>query len=233
MAESTTWQFRSTVRRKVYTGLSRSRIARALQTGRIQPNDLVLPPGATNWVTVESALAAADAPAASAPPAAPPRTRGAAAYAVGSGRIANEGRFVQSNDVDESDMDMTPMIDVVFQLLIFFMLTSAFLTQTNVDLPDSVTGVGEIVEERVSVDLVPNPKTDIGADFYFAKIEDGATATSELTATIRKRLEKAMFRELVIRGARDAPIGAVRAALHAGTEAGAEKILVAVDEMRK
>lgn len=38
-------------------------------------------------------------------------------------------------------MDMTPLIDVVFQQLIFFMLTSAFVYQTGVKvhLPKSVT----------------------------------------------------------------------------------------------
>lgn len=37
-------------------------------------------------------------------------------------------------------LDMTPMIDIVFQLLIFFMLSSSFLTPTlRLNLPKAVT----------------------------------------------------------------------------------------------
>lgn len=36
---------------------------------------------------------------------------------------------------DSTDMDMTPMIDVTFQLLIFFMLTAAFVVQKTLDMP--------------------------------------------------------------------------------------------------
>ncbi|MBN2578156.1 MAG: biopolymer transporter ExbD [Pirellulales bacterium] len=32
-------------------------------------------------------------------------------------------------------MDMTPMIDVTFQLLIFFMITAAFVTQKTLNMP--------------------------------------------------------------------------------------------------
>lgn len=40
-------------------------------------------------------------------------------------------------DVPEDVMDMTPMVDVVFQLLIFFMMTAAFSLQKSLELPPS------------------------------------------------------------------------------------------------
>ncbi len=40
-------------------------------------------------------------------------------------------------DVPEDAMDMTPMVDVVFQLLIFFMMTAAFSLQKSLELPPS------------------------------------------------------------------------------------------------
>lgn len=45
-------------------------------------------------------------------------------------------------------MDFTPLIDIVFQLMIFFMLTSAFVFQTGVKvhLPKAVTA--EVTQER-------------------------------------------------------------------------------------
>ncbi len=43
---------------------------------------------------------------------------------------------------EEIDLDMTPMIDVTFQLLIFFMLTNALANASPVDLPRAVHGIG-------------------------------------------------------------------------------------------
>lgn len=47
----------------------------------------------------------------------------------------------------EKGFDMTPLIDVVFQLLIFFMLTSSFIAQPGIkiNLPKAVTS--EVVQE--------------------------------------------------------------------------------------
>lgn len=39
----------------------------------------------------------------------------------------------RSND-DEADVDMTPMLDIVFIMLIFFIVTAVFLDETGVDL---------------------------------------------------------------------------------------------------
>lgn len=43
-------------------------------------------------------------------------------------------RFKRRASPDE-ELDMTPMVDVTFQLLIFFMLTAAFALQKSIDLP--------------------------------------------------------------------------------------------------
>ncbi|MCC7192392.1 MAG: biopolymer transporter ExbD [Phycisphaeraceae bacterium] len=45
--------------------------------------------------------------------------------------------------VDNRSIDMTPMIDVVFQLILFFMLTSALVkpNQIELNLPESTSGV--------------------------------------------------------------------------------------------
>jgi biopolymer transport protein ExbD len=227
----TDWQFRRASSRKVYTGLSRARLARALQEGKIDPNDLVLPPGTRTWVAVEAGLAQVSE--AAAPAEARPAITRAAASSVGTGPVRLEGRLVRVADEEDTELDMTPMIDVVFQLLIFFMLTSAFLAQAQVDLPDAVTGRGETAEERVVVDLVPDKTASIGAKLLFSGDQGVATDPDKLTETIKDRLATADFKEVLIRGAKDAPIGAVRLVMNRASEAGAEKILVAVDELRQ
>jgi biopolymer transport protein ExbD len=37
--------------------------------------------------------------------------------------------------IEEAEMDMTPMVDVTFQLLIFFMVTAAFAMQKSIEIP--------------------------------------------------------------------------------------------------
>jgi biopolymer transport protein ExbD len=37
---------------------------------------------------------------------------------------------------EDVEMDMTPMIDVTFQLIIFFMITATFVVQKTLDMPD-------------------------------------------------------------------------------------------------
>jgi len=41
-----------------------------------------------------------------------------------------------AKETGEAEMDMTPMIDVTFQLIIFFMITATFVVQKTLDMPD-------------------------------------------------------------------------------------------------
>ena len=43
--------------------------------------------------------------------------------------------FEKGSDREEPDMDMTPMVDVTFLLLIFFMVTAAFTMQKSFEIP--------------------------------------------------------------------------------------------------
>ncbi len=40
----------------------------------------------------------------------------------------------KNNQADEADVDMTPMLDIVFIMLIFFIVTATFLDETAIDL---------------------------------------------------------------------------------------------------
>lgn len=54
----------------------------------------------------------------------------------------------------EARLDMTPLIDVVFQQLIFFMLTSAFVVQSSIhiELPEA-EGARELETKDISITL--------------------------------------------------------------------------------
>ncbi|MEE8452300.1 MAG: biopolymer transporter ExbD [Thermoguttaceae bacterium] len=44
-------------------------------------------------------------------------------------------RFRSAGKTEEDDLDMTPMVDVTFLLLIFFMVTAAFSLQKSIEVP--------------------------------------------------------------------------------------------------
>ena len=53
----------------------------------------------------------------------------------------------------EARIDISPLVDVVFQLLIFFVITTTFLTDTGLplDLPDAESGQQETAVQDLSV----------------------------------------------------------------------------------
>ncbi len=86
---------------------------------------------------------------------------------------------------------MTPVIDVVFQLLTFFMITSTFIKTSaiNVDLPSSRTSTAQPVREAV-ITLYKNGSitlndTTITIDNIGMKVRELYIQDNELVVTIR------------------------------------------------
>ncbi|MEQ8861375.1 MAG: biopolymer transporter ExbD [Pseudomonadales bacterium] len=54
---------------------------------------------------------------------------------------------------DEAGVDLTPLIDVVFLLLIFFMVSTTFIreTQLKIDLPEASGELQEIEEDVIEI----------------------------------------------------------------------------------
>jgi len=60
------------------------------------------------------------------------------------------------NKVEEPDVNLTPMIDVVFLLLLFFMVSTSFIRESSlkVDLPEAT---GQAVDEQeTAIDIIIN-----------------------------------------------------------------------------
>ncbi len=57
---------------------------------------------------------------------------------------------------DEDEIDMTPMVDVTFLLLIFFMVTAAFSLQKSIEMPRQQTDApsSNVEEEIDELDVV-------------------------------------------------------------------------------
>lgn len=65
--------------------------------------------------------------------------------------LVPNGRRVLGRSSEEAESDMTPMIDVTFQLLIFFMIAATYTVQKTLDLPaaqpDPDRGAAVTIEE--------------------------------------------------------------------------------------
>jgi biopolymer transport protein ExbD len=58
---------------------------------------------------------------------------------------------------EEADLDITPMIDVVFLLLIFFMVTSTMDDQKTANVPPAEHGIGVDTNAATIISVVANP----------------------------------------------------------------------------
>jgi len=83
-----------------------------------------------------------------------------------------------------ANVDMTPLIDVVFQLLIFFMLSSTFVVQTSIPIQDPVSDrAGAMEAKDVTLTLQNNTGGPDGLGSVFldeVEISDFATLTATL-----------------------------------------------------
>lgn len=71
-------------------------------------------------------------------------------------------RRIQLPD-DDSDFDMTPMLDVVFIMLIFFIVTSSFVKESGIDInrPDASTAT---FKEQGNILIAISAENDIWID---------------------------------------------------------------------
>lgn len=106
-----------------------------------------------------------------------------------------------------ADIDITPLIDVLFMLIIFFVLTASFVQgRIEVDLP---SGEGTPMEEQ-SVTLSVQKDGTI--------LWDGAPVAKDEIADLAKG---AAGREIMIAGDKEAPYGVVAEVLDILRRAGA------------
>ncbi|MCS4503310.1 hypothetical protein KBTX_01924 [wastewater metagenome] len=85
---------------------------------------------------------------------------------------------------DEPEINLTPLIDVVFLMLIFFMVSTTFVQQTRLDvtLPSAEQSATTPERETLHVTISPDGRISV----------DGRTLANGKVATIRQALEDAL-----------------------------------------
>jgi len=67
--------------------------------------------------------------------------------------VFDDAAFGKKKKKDEAEMDITPMIDVVFLLLIFFMVTSTMQGTPDRDIPPATSGTNATVAGHVELTI--------------------------------------------------------------------------------
>ncbi len=128
-------------------------------------------------------------------------------------------RFGDDSEVERDDLDMTPMVDVVFLLLIFFMVTASFTLQKSIEQPPSKI-------EDPSTNVIEDPQDE---DDYVEVIID-QTNTYYVTSRDAEEVEAPSDREMRDR-MRDAKrtTGAPRLIINAHVDSKHQKVVTVWD----
>ena len=130
------------------------------------------------------------------------------------------GRF--SRPDDDSDINLTPMLDVVFIMLIFFIVTATFIKQAGIDVyrPDALTAEKK---PTVSVLLAIGANGDIWIDKKRVDINAVRAVIERLHAENPKGT-------LVIQADRAAKSSKLMAVLNAARGAGLKEVAIATEQ---
>jgi biopolymer transport protein ExbD len=186
---------------QVYAALPEATLRRWIAERRVLPDDLVRPVGAMNWLKVSlspefAQPAAGQAAARREPIAADARQRAAASAARASAASAAADAADDLGIVtpakwrprrrrrilEDTELDMTPMIDVTFQLLIFFMLANRLANAAPIEVPLASHGKGVTPDGKQSI-LV-----DEAGVYYLGQLArpDSAASLDEVAQEVAK-----------------------------------------------
>ena len=99
-------------------------------------------------------------------------------------------------------LDLTPVIDVVFILLIFFIVTSVFKKEELaliLDLPASNAKEMEIQKEQIFIELSQNKLAIKGIEVSFESLEDNLKAITNKENPVIVRIDKKVEYQRVVK----------------------------------
>jgi biopolymer transport protein ExbD len=131
--------------------------------------------------------------------------------------------FVKKNSSSAASIEMTPLIDIVFQLLLFFILTSAMLQPSlNVDLPQA-----DGQSNNVEADMIISVDNE-GTIF----INDSPSDLDEVKAAMHALVEKNPAAAVILSGDKAMRYGLFFDILNSARDAGVKNLNLSYDEER-
>ena len=123
----------------------------------------------------------------------------------------------------EFELNLTPMIDAVFLLLIFFMTTTVFVkaTQLKIELPDSVHYDQLKAEKKLNLRISSEGQLEINGQLV---------AMGQLAGWLEREKVRTGSATLIITADADAAHGHIIDAMETATMAGVEQIDIETEE---
>lgn len=128
-----------------------------------------------------------------------------------------------SSEVDEASIDMTPMLDIVFIMLIFFIVTTSFVKEKGlmVNTPEKSLNANNAKSKSVSILI-----DEQGLIYMNNRLVD----SSRVAANIQLFLAKNKTQSAIIKAHYKVEHGRVVEVLDAAAEVGLKKLSVIVDK---
>lgn len=133
---------------------------------------------------------------------------------------------LRSRRFNEEELDLTAMVDVVFQLLIFFMVTASFSLQKSIEVPtpdQPKQGVSQALQQLEELqDVAILVAVD---DRNVVSVDDEPLADlSQLADVLSARMRRDRKSELIVTAARNATHRTVISVIDAANEVGMQRI---------
>ncbi len=119
--------------------------------------------------------------------------------------------------ITKSIINLTPMVDMLFLILLFFLVTSSFSEQPNIklELPSTKYAATSKLEERVLI------LSEDGAMFF----ENNPVEMKDLVSVLKNAFSKQDEKTLTMRADKHVPYGVIVEVMDAAKGAGLKKIL--------
>jgi biopolymer transport protein ExbD len=125
----------------------------------------------------------------------------------------------------KTGLDMTPLIDTVFLLLIFFLLTSSFLVQPGIKVKLPAT---ESSESQLSKDLILTITKD--NDIY---LNERKVSLKNLSRNLKLALKKSKERLLIVKADKRVLHGKVVEIMDIAKGAGIDKLAIGTESKKE
>lgn len=128
----------------------------------------------------------------------------------------------QNTDADEAEINLTPMLDVVFIMLIFFVVTTSFVKESGVDVNRPIAASAQR-QETANLLIAIRPTGEIWLD-------GRAIDLRAVRANIERLRAELPESHVVIQGDKAAPIGLLVQVMDQVRMAGIDDVAIAADE---
>lgn len=126
-------------------------------------------------------------------------------------------RRLQSNDADNNELNLTPLIDAVFLLLVFFMVTSVFIQSTQLKIELPVAKNYDQIDQEKKLSLLISAEGQL-------EFNSQLVAMGQLATLIENERLRSGSGTLIVTADAQTPHGFVLDAMEVAIQAGVGKI---------